>query len=255
MAGSCGSLSLAKRLLVRTLAQYDALGKCPRKPKVSFNVIQEWFSENKKSSGPEQYQPSKSSMCQLISGADSGRHRTAKNVLALRMWMAQHNSRLPGHLQDDEWGVPEWYSESVSEDVLGSSDDGEVEGECGGGGAAEKRAASESPPREPRERSAHAPGCDSDGDEDETMLPAGGGGSDTMPVSFEYDGSSAPSADTGTDSLETPSKSEQSADLMASTSARRGGGGAEASAASSSRLSGQAVVVRLPAAVLAESRG
>ena len=245
MAGSCGSLSLAKRLLVRTLAQYDALGKCPRKPKVSFNVIQEWFSENKKSSGPEQYQPSKSSMCQLISGADSGRHRTAKNVLALRMWMKQHNDKLPGDLQDDSWGVPDWYNTGMA--------DTQLVDECGGGGAAEKRAASESPPREPRERSAHAPGCDSDGDEDETMLPAGGGGSDTMPVSFEYDGSSAPSADTGTDSLETPSKSEQSADLMASTSARRGGGGAEASAASSSRLSGQAAVVRLPAAVLTES--
>ena len=188
MAGNAGCLSLAKKLLRRTLAQYTALGTCCPKLKMSCASIEDWFNNNRKHSGPEKYQPSTSSLYKLVSGADSGRHRTVKNVLALRMWMEQHNDKLPQELQDTSWGVPEWYNVGVSDMQIGCYDDVNH-----GDGAAAAAAAPASPPRSARKR--HASQCPdrpdmpmddlttkmpgegmSDEDEDDCDEGGGGGG-------------------------------------------------------------------------------
>ena len=125
MAEGARSLALAGALLVRTLAQFAALGKCRPKPNMSFSGIEEWFTTNNAyldmSQPSYRYQPSSSSLKKFVSGADGGRHRTVKNLLALRMWMEHCNDKLPAGLQDDYWGLPAWYA--GMEDVrLGCND-------------------------------------------------------------------------------------------------------------------------------------
>jgi len=149
MAEGARSLALAGALLVRTLAQFAALGKCRPKPNMSFSGIEEWFTTNNAyldmSQPSYRYQPSSSSLKKFVSGADGGRHRTVKNLLALRMWMEHCNDKLPAGLQDDYWGLPAWYA--GMEDVrLGCNDfkDYAASGEAGGAAAA--AAASASPP-------------------------------------------------------------------------------------------------------------
>ena len=83
MAEGARSLALAGALLVRTLAQFAALGKCRPKPNMSFSGIEEWFPTNNAyldmSQPSYRYQPSSSSLKKFVSGADGGRHRTVKN--------------------------------------------------------------------------------------------------------------------------------------------------------------------------------
>ena len=60
-------------------------------------------------------------------------HCTAKSVLALRVWMEQHNDKLPADLQDDFWGVPEWYATGMADMRLRCNDGENCAGEAGGG--------------------------------------------------------------------------------------------------------------------------
>ena len=96
--------SAAKKLLLRTLAQYAALKKCKKEAeiKTSYDAIVLWFAPGMGLPGHSfhGYQPSKSAVAQLITGADDGRHRALKIIFALRMWLQQHNDKLPEELQE-----------------------------------------------------------------------------------------------------------------------------------------------------------
>ena len=103
-----GTASKAKMLLLRTVAQFEAVRSHKGVPSTasSYRAIERWFAPEDGSAGQafEKYQPSYSVLANLVNHGVS-RGSSLRNVLALRMWLAQHNAKLPVKLRDDEFDL------------------------------------------------------------------------------------------------------------------------------------------------------
>jgi hypothetical protein len=189
----------------------------------SYRAIERWFAPEDGSAGQafEKNQPPYSVLANLVNHGVS-RGSSLRNVLALRMWLAQHNAELPVKLRDDDWGVPSWHGGGMYDHSVDMDGEGEGEGEGGvlmaGGGAAgvAKRSASKSPPR------AHADAqgdCDDDDDDDDDWdVESETACSGMMPADAD---SAADSIADGTSAVSTPNAKGAAAEVPTAHKRRR----------------------------------